>query len=168
MSRDPSPERLALMRALADAVRANQRGTDAVDDLASQIMGVNRTDARILDILDQHGQMSAGQLAAASGLTSGAITAAIDRLERAGYAHRVADPGDRRRVLVDVTPHTRELTWEMFGPMVERWREVSMRFSDDDLRLLIDFQRLGVEMQAHHADLLRERLAAQHEHRKPA
>ena len=83
-------------------MRANQRPTDVVDELVSQLMGINRTDSRCMDILDQHGSMSAGDLAEASRLTTGAITAVIDRLERAGFARRVPDPSDRRRVLVEL------------------------------------------------------------------
>jgi len=154
----PSPERDELLRALGDAVRANQRGTDVVDELVGQLLGVNRTDGRLLDILDQHGRMSAGQLAQASSLTSGAITTAIDRLERAGYAQRVADPSDRRRVLVELTQRTRDLTMELFGPMLEMWRPLSDLYTDDDLRLLIEFNNNAAEIQERHAELLLERL----------
>jgi DNA-binding MarR family transcriptional regulator len=149
-----------LLDRLANAVRANQRATDVVDDLVGQLLGVNRTDGRILDILDQHGRMSAGELAQASSLTTGAITAVIDRLERAGYAHRVPDPDDRRRVLVELTPRTRELSWELYSPLAELWRPYSERYNDDEIRLLIDFQEQGAEIQQRHADILRERLRA--------
>ncbi len=162
MSRDPDlpSERGKLLSELADGIRANQRGTDVVDELVGQLLGVNRTDGRILDILDQRGQISAGELAEASSLTTGAITAVIDRLERAGYAHRVPDPADRRRVLVELTQRTRELSWELYGPMVELWQPLSDRYSDDDLRLLIEFHHQAVELQRRHAELLRERLRA--------
>src|SRR5215831_10447256 len=106
----PSPERQRLYERLGDEVRANQRATDVVDELICQLLGVNRTDARCLDILDQHGSMTAGDLAEASRLTTGAITAVIDRLERAGLAHRVPDPSDRRRVLVELTPRANQAT----------------------------------------------------------
>src|SRR5512135_1079255 len=105
MSRDPSPfDRERLYAELGNEVRASQRATDMVDELICQLLGINRTDARCLDILDQHGSMSAGDLAEASRLTTGAITAVVDRLERAGLARRVPDPTDRRRVLVEPTP----------------------------------------------------------------
>src|SRR5436305_4719637 len=117
MSRDP--ERLALLDELSHLVRSNQRITDVVDDLVAQLLGVNRTDGRCLDLLEHHGRMSAGQLAAQSGLTTGAITSVIDRLERLGYARRVPDPSDRRRVMVEPTDKARELGWELFGPMAE-------------------------------------------------
>jgi DNA-binding MarR family transcriptional regulator len=136
-------------------VRATQRATDAVDEAAAQLLGLNRTDARCLDILDQHGQMSAGELARQSGLTTGAITAVIDRLERIGYVHRVGDPGDRRRVLVGPTHKAREDSWELFGPLAEAVRPMLSGYSDEDLQLLIDFHRLSREVQERHADWIR-------------
>lgn len=91
------------MHRLGDEVRAGQRATDAVDEAVTELFGVNRTDARCMDILEHHGRMTAGQLASLSGLSTGAVTAVVDRLERAGYARRVPDPSDRRRVLLELT-----------------------------------------------------------------
>lgn len=155
-----SPVRAELLGQLAAEVRANQRATDLVDEAAAQLLGTNRTDGRCLDILDQHGRMSAGELAKESNLTTGAITAVIDRLERAGYAQRVADPDDRRRVLVELTARAQELTWEMFGPLAEEAGPLLGRYSDDELRLLIEFHRLGREVQERQAQRLRDRLDA--------
>src|ERR1700722_14344127 len=152
---DESPSREDLLQALGHAVRANQRATDAVDEAAAQLLGLNRTDGRCLDILEQHGQMSAGELARQSGLTTGAITAVIDRLERIGYVHRVADPSDRRRVLVGPTQKAREDSWELFGPLADAMRPMLSGYSDEDLRMLIDFQRLSRELQERHAEWIR-------------
>jgi DNA-binding MarR family transcriptional regulator len=130
-----------------------------VDEAVTAVMGINRTDGKILDILDQFGRMSAGELARHSGLTTGAVTAVIDRLERAGYVERVADPGDRRRVLVDVTDKTRKLTWELMGrPLGEAARPLIERYTAEQLELLLDFTRAGRQMQERHAEWLRERL----------
>ena len=159
MSRD-SIDRRALLEQLGDEVRANQRATAIVDEVAVELMGVNRTDGRCLDLLEHRGQMSAGELARASGLSTGAITAVIDRLEHAGYAQRVADPADRRRVLIEPTAKAREAAWELFAPLVELAEPLMARYTDEDLRMLIEFQRLGREIQERHAELLRERLAA--------
>jgi DNA-binding MarR family transcriptional regulator len=149
-----------LQAELGDEVRANQRATDVVDELVSELMGLNRTDSRCMDILDQHGSMSAGDLAQESRLSTGAITAVIDRLERAGYARRVPDPSDRRRVLVEMTPKAYEAALElMIEPLREMYEPLAARYSDDDLRLLIDFTRQGRELQERHAEWLRERLA---------
>jgi DNA-binding MarR family transcriptional regulator len=162
VSRELSPERRRLYDELSGEVRANQRATDVVDELIAQLLGVNRTDARCLDILDERGSLSAGDLAEASRLTTGAITAVIDRLERAGLARRVPDPADRRRVLVELTPKADETAMElMVEPMIALWQPLGDRYSDDELRLILDFTRRGREIQEHHADWLRERLKGQ-------
>ena len=157
MSRDHD-ERRELLEQLGHEVRANQRATAIVDDATDALLGVNRTDGRCLDLLEQRGQMSAGELARESGLTTGAITAVIDRLERAGYAKRVADPGDRRRVLIEPTAKAREMSRELFEPLIEMVEPYMARYSNADLQMLIDFQREGRELQERHAELLRERL----------
>lgn len=156
---DASPERQQLYMELGSEVRANQRATDVVDDLVCQLLGINRTDARCLDILDERGRMSAGDLAEASRLTTGAVTAVIDRLERAGYARRVADPSDRRRVLVEPTEKAYEASMElMVAPLGELSRPLATRYTVEQLRMFIDFTRRGREIQERHAEWLRARL----------
>jgi DNA-binding MarR family transcriptional regulator len=153
--------RQRLLAELGDAVRANQRATAQIDEAAAALMGVNQTDAHLLDILEQHRRMSAGALATEASLTSGAITAAVDRLQRAGYAQRIPDPDDRRRVLVEATERARQMSWELFGPMVEAASEMLSDYSDEQLELLIEFNRVGRELQERQAAELRERLAEQ-------
>jgi DNA-binding MarR family transcriptional regulator len=144
---------------LSNEVRANQRATDEVDEIGARFFGINRTDSKCVDILDQHGSMSAGELARESRLTSGAITAVIDRLERAGIARRVADPSDRRRVLVELTPETRASIQQFMGPIGDRAAKSMGHYTDEQLELLIDFTRRGRQVQEEHADWLREQLA---------
>src|SRR5690349_4569795 len=146
MSRDldtPPSRRESLMWELSNEVRANQRATDEVDEVGAEFLGINRTDSKCVDILDQHGSMSAGELARESRLTTGAITAVIDRLERAGVARRVADPSDRRRVLVELTPETRTAIQQFMGPIGDRAASAMGHYTDEQLELLIDFTRRG-------------------------
>lgn len=91
--------------------------------------------------------------------TSGAITVAVDRLERAGYARRVPDQLDRRRVLVEPTQLTGDLTIELFGAMIADMQPLSELYSDEELRLLLDFNLRAAQIQERHAARLRERLA---------
>ena len=91
---------------LISEIRRSQNATDRFDQAVADALGLNRTDLRCLDILEREGSVTAGRLAQATGLTSGAMTTALDRLERAGYARRVHDASDRRRVLVEVTPQS--------------------------------------------------------------
>ena len=86
----------------------------------------------------------------------------IDRLERAGLARRVPDPRDRRRVLVEPTAEAYAAALElMVEPMIALWRPLGDRYTDDELRLFIDFTRRGRELQERHAEWLRERLRDQ-------
>src|SRR5882762_8719381 len=89
---------------LVDAFRVSGNQDRAFDNLAAQRLGVNLTDLHCLNVIERRGSVTAGELAADAGLTSGAITGVVDRLERAGYARRERDPDDRRRVGVAVTP----------------------------------------------------------------
>ena len=132
-----------LIRELIAEVRASQVATDALDQAVAERFGLNRTDARALDVLDQHeGPITAGELAQAMHLTTGAITSVIDRLEKAGWAKRVRDPDDRRRVLVQVTARVKGMGDAIYGTLDD---VVAMfpDYSEDQLRLLIEFTRQG-------------------------
>src|SRR6266511_3008142 len=132
-----------------------QEATNAVDDAASQVFGLNRTDLRCMGLLFTRGPLTAGQLAEATDLSPGAMTTVLDRLERAGLAHRLADPDDRRRVLVDITPDARDQGERLYGPMRDEGVARLLRYSDQELRLIRDFVRAGIELQERHAARIR-------------
>src|SRR5215831_21303165 len=67
----------------------------------AEAVGLNPSDLGCLCLLLLHGPSPAGRLAELTGLTTGAVTGVIDRLERAGFAQRVLDPSDRRKVIVE-------------------------------------------------------------------
>ena len=92
-----------------------RRTADRLDEAVAAQYGLNRTDLRCIGILYRRGRVTAGELAEESGLTPGAITTVLDRMERNGYANRVADPSDRRRVMVTSTAATRELGARVYG-----------------------------------------------------
>jgi DNA-binding MarR family transcriptional regulator len=152
MSRQSKSE---LIAELADEVRAGQVAVDLMDDAACRAMGVNRTDGRCMDIIDREGPVAAGRLAEASGLTTAAVTAVIDRLEKAGYARRLGDPADRRRVLVELTPLARERSGVIWGPLAELHRTLGS-YSVEQLELLRDFSRMGREHNERRAAEVRE------------
>jgi DNA-binding MarR family transcriptional regulator len=123
-------------------MRALQRAVDRYDELVAARLGINRSDLRCLDLLHESGTMSAGQLAVGSGLTSGATTRMLDRLERIGYIRRLPDRGDRRRVLVELTPQARKLASELYGSF-EAAGAGLRRYHIDQLALLRDFLEAG-------------------------
>jgi DNA-binding MarR family transcriptional regulator len=133
-----------LISELIDQIRANQVLTDLLDEKAAEYLGINRTDARAVDVIDQHGRISAGELARELRMSTGAVTTLVDRLERAGYARRVPDPEDRRRVLIEVTPVVDENAQKIYGT-IEDAIPLYDDYTDDDLELLVRFQRMGRE-----------------------
>jgi DNA-binding MarR family transcriptional regulator len=135
---------------LISELRAYQRAQDVFDQAAVDYLGINRTDGRCLDILDQHGSMTAGRLAREARLTSGAVTTVLDRLEQAGYVRRKRDTVDRRRVLVEVTPLMWERAGVIWGPIAEA--DSLARFDDDQLEFLLDFVRRSKRFLEEHVD----------------
>lgn len=76
--------------------------------------GMSATERKTLGVLGELGMATPGQLAQATGLTTGAITGIVDRLEKAGYARREANPNDRRSLLI--RPLQQEKLGKLLGP----------------------------------------------------
>jgi DNA-binding MarR family transcriptional regulator len=136
---------------LIQEVRRSQSATDRFDQAVADALGLNRTDMRCVDTIDREGPVPAGRLAEATGLTTGAITTVLDRLERAGYARRVQDPRDRRRVLVELTPQIRERTNVFYAPHSALSEQLFQRYTQEQLELLLEFIRAGREFNERHA-----------------
>jgi DNA-binding MarR family transcriptional regulator len=132
--------------------------TEAIDELFSLYIGVNRTDARSMDLLDLYGPMTAGALADRAGVTTGAVTAILDRMERAGYVRRVRDDADRRKVHVELTEEARRVSNDFYAPIAERGAQLLMRFSADELRTILQATRMGRELSESFAAELRQRV----------
>ena len=109
--------RPSLLEALMGALRDVSGQSVVYSQAVAARLGVNSTDLECLGHITARGPITAGGLAEATGLTSGAITGVIDRLERAGYAVRQADPGDRRKVLVRASPAVQARIAPLFAPM---------------------------------------------------
>lgn len=130
------------------AFRQEQNRGQAFDELAAERLGINLTDLRCIDIVEQHGGLTAGELAEAAHLTTGAVTAVLDRLERAGYARRVRDEADRRRVRVELTAKAAKAAGEIYGPLGEGFYAVLDRYTADELRMVLDLLHRAAEVQA--------------------
>jgi len=118
-----------------------RRAGDQLDEAVALQFGLNRTDLRCLGILYRRGRVTAGELAEESGLTPGAITTVLDRLERGGYANRVPDPGDRRRVLVVSTVATREIGARIQGEVELATRQLLEGREAAELTVIRDYLR---------------------------
>lgn len=133
-------ERADLEVAFATAMRRTGSLMQLMGQAAADRIGINNTDLNCLNILSFSGHMTAGELAKATGLTTASITGVIDRLEEAGFVRRERDPHDRRRVVVRLSlDKAVSDVASVFAPMLRDWREMARRYSDDELRLIVDF-----------------------------
>ncbi|MFI7004231.1 MarR family transcriptional regulator [Nocardia sp. NPDC050175] len=135
--------------------QAMQAAVDAVDSAAATVLGVNRTDLSCLEIL-LAGDSTPSALATALGLTSGSVTTMLDRLAKLDYVVRHPEPGDRRKVLVRITPAAAAKAWEIYGPIAEEGAADVARYTADELGIVLDFLRRSRELQERH----RGRIAA--------
>lgn len=147
-----------LIEELIREFRVSGNQDDAFDSLAAQQLGVSETDLRCLNIIENSGGLSAGELASQAGLTAGAITGVIDRLEKAGYARRVPDSDDRRRVKLEVTPTFYRSAQRIWGPMAADWQTMlSAGFTTKELERITAFLRATNEVGRRHLDRLKNR-----------
>ena len=149
-----SNDRGKLLEELIQANRAYQTAVEKMDEAFCVSLGVNRTDGRCLDVIDQRPGLTAGELAAAVGLSPGAVTTALDRLESRGLITRDRDPQDRRRVTVKPTPEANRLAWEAYGPLGEMGRPFIEKLSDRELEAIVRFLRGGTEINEERANQL--------------
>ena len=129
-----------LIAELRAAVRAAQVAVAARDQAIGDRLGVNATDHRCLDLLDQRGPLMASALAQALGLTRSATTTVIDRLQALGYVRRAPSAQDRRQVLVELTPLLIRRAGELYGDQGEAQAALE-RYTATELTLLLDFVR---------------------------
>jgi DNA-binding MarR family transcriptional regulator len=133
-------KREQMIRSLMEAARESSTWTVLYHQAVADQVGLNITDHKALDILSRRGAMTAGQLAEITGLTSGAITGVIDRLEKAGYAHRERDPNDRRRVIIQPdTGNAAQSLGPLFAHFQARFGPLLEDYGEENLRLLLQY-----------------------------
>ncbi len=107
-------------------------------EAVSRRVGMTAAERKTLGILWDLGVATPGQLAAASGLTTGAITGIVDRLEKAGYAARAPNPDDRRSVLIHPRQQdqVRAIIGPIFGSLSLAMADLSARYTPEQLALI--------------------------------
>jgi DNA-binding MarR family transcriptional regulator len=160
MSRD-EPDRDELLAALNGAFRQLSTATIMFHQAVADRLGMNVTDHKTADILSREGPLSAGELARRTGLTTGAITGVVDRLEKAGLVRRAKDPADRRRVIIE--PLLKRLERQvapLFGSIAQASAELCSRYSTRELAVILDFTTRACRMALEETTKLREGAAA--------
>ncbi len=130
---------MELNRTIREASALGQMFAQAV---AAKV-GLGGADLEYLDIVSMRGRMTAGELAAATGLTTGAITGVIDRLERAGFVARERDPDDRRRVFVTVRPEAMGTAAVHYRSFDEAMDTLAADYTDEQIALFLDYFSRG-------------------------
>lgn len=139
VSNPPRAGRRRLAETVMKELRALSTAQDRLDQYAMHRFGINRTDLRALDLIGQAGVTSPTALAIALGMSTGATSAVLDRLETAGYASREPDPSHRRRTLVRQTPRAEELGEEIFAPVISGTIKEAASYPDTALVSIAEF-----------------------------
>jgi DNA-binding MarR family transcriptional regulator len=134
------------IEALLEAGRSVGTASVMFHGAVAERLGLGASEHKALDLLRRYGEMTAGELTEHTGLTSGAITGIIDRLERAGLAERVRSAEDRRKVIVrPILTRDSELS-RIFGELQRAHEALFERYTDEELALLVDFMSRTAEL----------------------
>jgi DNA-binding MarR family transcriptional regulator len=148
-----------LLREAIEGYRAMQLGSELFDEVAAELLAVNRTDLRAMDVIQRRGPVTAGALADELRLSRPATTTVLDRLEESGYVRRFTDPEDRRRVLVELTELAWERSREIWGGFFDFTDREAPRYTVAEIEALKRFTERGIaenERQLARLEKLRE------------
>ncbi|EPG73475.1 transcriptional regulator, MarR family [Leptospira fainei serovar Hurstbridge str. BUT 6] len=156
---DSSSKKLT-RKEILDSVMMAIREMSALSVIISQTVaekvGINSTDMECGDFLQIYGPMTAGKLAELSGLTTGAITGVIDRLEKANLAKREFDPSDRRKVLV-VPSQKRAKEFESYYASLGKSASDALdRYTTDQLNAFLSISRDMIAISQTEIKLMRD------------
>jgi len=134
--------RAALLQELENAMRIVSSQGAMFAKMVADRAGISSADMDCIDFVNVEGRMTAGRLAELTGLTTGAITGVVDRLEKAGFVRRERDENDRRKVfIVPVAQRMMEMgrPYELVKRAMQKQSEA---YTDAELKFLI---RYGIE-----------------------
>jgi len=129
----PNPDRDELIAAILRASAEMSTSRAAFTQVVAERFGLAATDVECLGLLAAEGAMPVGRLGELIALTTGATTRMVDRLEQAGYVHRVPDPADRRRVIVEAVAERTGSVAAAFDPLDAAARDALAGSSDNDV-----------------------------------
>jgi DNA-binding MarR family transcriptional regulator len=112
-------------------------------EAVGRLLGLSAVERKCVDVLRRLGPVTAGTIGEHTGLTTGAVTGLMDRLEKAGYVQRARDPHDRRKVVVQLLPNEQmdALLATAFDPFTDDMTKMAARYSDAEFRAIADWIR---------------------------
>ncbi|MER6944196.1 MarR family transcriptional regulator [Nonomuraea sp. NPDC000554] len=145
-----------LRGAVSREMQEMQSAVDAYDEAVAGVLGVNRTDLRCLEILSRQEPVTPSVLGPALGLTTGSVTAMLDRLEKLRYLTRSPDPSDRRKVVVRITEEAGRKVWALYEPFVTEGGALLDGFGAEELERMAAFLRRSRELYERQLERVRE------------
>ena len=142
---------------LGSLVRRYGTATVLFHHAVAERLGLGPTDHKCLDLIQERGPITASRLAALAGLTTGAVTGIVARLERAGYVAREPDPSDRRQFLLRAAPAWGSEVGAVFAEIRDDAAALLEGFDDRELAAIAEFLRRGTGFSYRQAALLRAR-----------
>src|SRR3979490_2520471 len=135
--------RAALLQDLENAMRRSSAQGVIFGQTVANVAGISGSDLECLDFLNLEGRVTAGRLAEVTGLTTGAITGVVDRLEKAGFVRRERDENDRRKVFIAIVPENAAKIGRFYEHMQRAMLKEWETYSAAELRLLLRFAAQG-------------------------
>jgi DNA-binding MarR family transcriptional regulator len=135
--------RAALLQELENAMRRSSAQGVIFGQTVANVTGISGSDLECLDFLNLEGRVTAGRLAELTGLTTGAITGVVDRLEKAGLVRRERDESDRRKVFIAIVPENVAKIGKFYEHMQRAMQKAFETYTDAELRLLLRFANQG-------------------------
>jgi DNA-binding MarR family transcriptional regulator len=140
--------RQQLLNRLWDLGRVMSTQTVFLHQALAQSVGLNATDTKCIDLIlrSPDGMVTAGRLSDITGLTSGAITHILDRLEKREFIERVRDQQDRRKVFIRVRPETLEPLTPRYEAIGRAYQKLAEEYSDEQLQLFTEYLERIIEI----------------------
>jgi DNA-binding MarR family transcriptional regulator len=137
---------MELVAALSRAGRAQSDATVMFHSAVAERMGLSVTEQKTISILDRLGPLSAGEIAAQTGLATASVTSLIDRLEAKGFAYRLRDQKDRRRVIVALRPERLSAIGPLFDSLARSFLDLVATYQDEELDVILNFMEEATDL----------------------
>jgi DNA-binding MarR family transcriptional regulator len=133
--------RRELLNRMWDLGRTMSTQTVFLHQAIAQGVGLNATDTKCIDLIlgGPDGSITAGWLSQRSGLTTGAVTHILDRLEKHGFIERIRDAKDRRKVFIRIRPEKLKPLLPKYEAVGKAYMSLLEQYDDQELELICGY-----------------------------
>src|SRR5579862_4498198 len=132
-------KRAELAKSLVGEIRQFIAGAILYNQTLADRLGIHTTDQQLMNFVELLGEARPADLARLSGLSTGGVTVALDRLEKAGFVHRERNPEDRRSVMIRMDPERQREVVALYQSAGETMGKIFSSYDEKELRLILDF-----------------------------